>query len=109
MAIYVDDLVAWPQPPKPGAERFFGNGKLSCHLLTDGPMEELHRFAALLGMRRAWFQEELDPRLGHYDLTPILRERALALGAIAMRGIDLIALLDGTRPSDAPSPSSATS
>ncbi len=95
MAIYVDELVAWPQPPKAGAERFFGNGKLSCHLLTDGDMEDLHRFAERLGLRRAWFQAELTPQLGHYDLTPALRARAVELGATEMPGIDLIILLEG--------------
>jgi hypothetical protein len=94
MAIYVDELIAWPQPPKAGAERFFGNGKLSCHMLTDGDVEDLHHFAAQLGLRRAWFQQEIDQRLGHYDLTPSLRARALELGAIAMSGIDLILLLE---------------
>jgi hypothetical protein len=98
MAVYVDELVAWPQPPKPGAERFFGNGKLSCHLLTDGSMAELHLFAARLGLKRAWFQEEIDPRLGHYDLTPALRALAVELGAIEMPGIELIQLLDAQGP-----------
>jgi hypothetical protein len=94
MAVYVDELIAWPQPAKPGAERFFGNGKESCHLLTDGDMEELHHFAERLGLQRAWFQQEIDPYLGHYDLTPTLRAIAVEMGAVSMNGIDLIQLLE---------------
>ena len=35
-----------------------------CHMATDGSFEELHAFAARLGLRRAWFQRD------HYDLPP---------------------------------------
>jgi hypothetical protein len=79
--IYVDKLRAWP--PKPGAERYFGNGKLSCHLTTDGPIEELHQFAVeQLGLKGKYFQKH--PRnaaLDHYDLTPPMRAKALRRGA----------------------------
>lgn len=73
MTIYVDELRAWP-----GARHPFNNG--SCHLTTDGALEELHAFAARIGMRRSWFQNHrLAP---HYDLTPARREHALRLGAV---------------------------
>ena len=42
-------------------------------------LEELHAFAAKLGLKRAWFQD--DPRLPHYDLSPGRRRAAVALGA----------------------------
>ena len=46
-----------------------------CHMATDGSWEELHAFAARLGLRRAWFQGD------HYDLPPHGRAAAVALGA----------------------------
>ena len=69
----VDELKQWP-----GARPPFHRG--SCHLTTDGALEELHAFAAKIGMRRSWFQDHaLAP---HYDLTPPRRELAIRLGAI---------------------------
>lgn len=76
--VYVDELVAYPQAPKPGAERYFGNGRQSCHLTAD-TVEELHVFAARLGLKRAWFQPMSSP---HYDLTPNKRALAVKLGAV---------------------------
>ena len=73
MTVMVDELRCWP-----GARRPFHRG--SCHLATDGALDELHAFAARLGMRRAWFQ---DHRIApHYDLTPERRILALRLGAV---------------------------
>lgn len=73
MTIMVDELQRWPT-----RLRIFQAG--SCHLTTDGPLEELHAFAAKIGLRREWFQDHaLAP---HYDLTAKRREAALALGAV---------------------------
>ena len=77
MGVYVDGLFAWPQPPKPGAERFFGNGKASCHLFADS-LEELHAFAERLGLQRRYYQPEHG---GHYDLTSGKRKIAVLMGA----------------------------
>ena len=58
--------------------RWSGGG----HLQADTP-EELHEFAARLGLRREWFQAKPGrPENDHYDLTFRGRERALALGAM---------------------------
>ena len=46
-----------------------------CHMAVDGSFEELHVFAAALGIPRHRFQGD------HYDLPPWLRERAVELGA----------------------------
>ena len=51
----------------------------SCHLVAD-TLEELHEFAAKIGMKRQWFQD--DKRLPHYDLTAKRRSSALRYGAI---------------------------
>ncbi len=79
--IMVDDLVPWPLPKGASAQaaRVFG-GKESCHLTTDGDVEELHAFALKIGMKRAWFQAHRV--MDHYDLTPARRAAALRAGAV---------------------------
>lgn len=70
--IMVDEIRVWPHAKHP-----FRLG--SCHLTTDGPLDELHAFAQRIGMKRAWFQDhKIAP---HYDLTPGRRDRALLIGA----------------------------
>jgi len=48
-------------------------------MFTDGGLEELHRFANRIGMKREWFQDKKYP---HYDLTPKRRRIAVEHGAI---------------------------
>jgi len=67
----------WRAKP-PTNIRCFAKG--SCHLTTDGPIEELHAFAERIGLRRVWFQEH--PLVPHYDLTATKRAAALAAGAL---------------------------
>lgn len=85
----VDELVDWPVSDKASAQakRVFGPGKRSCHLTIEGSdLEPLHRFAELIGMKRAWFQ---DHRLmPHYDLTESRRAAALRAGAVFVSGRD---------------------
>jgi len=52
------------------------------HLITDGDVEELHRFAVEgLGLKRKWFQNK--PGYPHYDLTTEnAKRRAIEAGAI---------------------------
>jgi hypothetical protein len=58
--------------------RWTGGG----HLQADTP-EELHEFAARLGLRREWFQSKPGrPENDHYDLGARGRARAIELGAI---------------------------
>ncbi len=100
MAVFVDELVHWDIIPKAGAQRYFGNGKASCHMTTDDPtLAELHRMACApipppgwrkgdpqpkggygLGFERRWFQDE--PGHPHYDLIPGKRALAIKLGAV---------------------------
>jgi hypothetical protein len=53
-----------------------------CHLLADD-LDELHRFAARLGIKRTSFQGPPRRAAPHYDLTGYERSRAIALGAVA--------------------------
>lgn len=71
MTVYVDDFRI---PARVG--------RLSArwsHLTAD-TRDELHEFAARLGMRRSWFQDKGDGRW-HYDVTDPKREQAIRLGA----------------------------
>ena len=69
MAVYVDAAIwRW-------------SGLKWCHLLADDP-DELHRFAALLGIKRVSFQGPPKSATPHYDLTGYERSKAIALGAI---------------------------
>jgi hypothetical protein len=93
MAAYVDDLQVWPN-----ARGIFRAG--SCHLASD-TLDELHEFAARLGMRREWFQPGRG-RHPHYDLVKSRRDRAVALGAIEVSGRDLIMLWRAQREAASP-------
>ncbi|TWT22534.1 DUF4031 domain-containing protein [Luteimonas marina] len=67
MTVYVDDAVTlW-------------RGQRWAHLMAD-TLEELHAFAARLGLPRRAFQDKTSG--AHYDVTADLRERAIALGAM---------------------------
>lgn len=69
MAVYVDDAVTlW-------------RGRRWAHLMAD-TLVELHAFAAALGIPRHAFQDRTSG--AHYDVPADLRERALALGAVAI-------------------------
>ena len=70
MAVYVDEPV-WEW-----------RGRRWCHLLADTE-EELHAFAAELGLRRAWFQHKPErPWQDHYDLPEEIRVEAVRAGAM---------------------------
>ena len=69
--IYVDAM----RPCKPNKVWKY---KESCHLTTDGDIEELHYFAAQLYLNRTWLQDGRHP---HYDLTVAKRRLALEFGA----------------------------
>lgn len=66
MAVYVDD------------SRLTWRGKNWCHLVADS-IDELHAFAARLGLKKEWFQERT--MYPHYDVTVNVKARALTMGA----------------------------
>ena len=61
----------------------------NCHLLADTE-EELHAFAAKIGMKRAWFQDGETHSMPHYDLVANRRKMAVKLGAIEIGRKELI-------------------
>lgn len=50
-------------------------GRTWAHLVSDSSYDELHEFAARLGLQREWFQGD------HYDIPASVRAEAIALGA----------------------------
>src|SRR3546814_16479257 len=78
MTVYVDDAVTlW-------------RGHRWAHLMAD-TLDELHDFAARLGIPRRAFQDKTSG--AHYDVTAQLRERAIALGAMPISRHDDRALM----------------
>ncbi len=68
MAVYVDEAIwSW-------------QGRKWCHLIADD-IDELHRFAATLGLHRLSYQGPPKTPSPHYDLTAFERSRAIANGA----------------------------
>ncbi len=78
--VFVDVLFVAPsgnaQAHRVGERK--ANGHRWCHMWSDD-LEALHRVAAAIGLKRAWFQDHRTP---HYDLTPAKRALALKAGAV---------------------------
>lgn len=77
MPVYVDALRDWGWKLGP-----------SCHLMADSA-EELHAFAARLGLRRSWFQTSSSAP--HYDLVASKRKLAVELGAVEWTDREMVA------------------
>lgn len=94
MSVYVDNANI---PAKVGR-----HDSTWCHLITDNPdLEELHRFAESIGLRRAYFQDKRygpkDPGRPHYDVTASKRRAAVAAGAVEIDIRDVKAVNDRRR------------
>ncbi|HEY5817298.1 MAG TPA: DUF4031 domain-containing protein [Mesorhizobium sp.] len=89
MAVYVDEAI-WPMA-----------GRRWCHLLADD-IEELHRFAAQLGVKRSSYQGPPRTTKPHYDITAFERDRALRLGAVACTREEIVAVLKRVRSKAGP-------
>lgn len=78
MTIFVGELFT-ATPRTKQAQRF---GNQWCHMTSDADnIEELHLFAAKLGLRRQYFQGD-KPWFQHYDLIASKRAQAVKLGAV---------------------------
>jgi len=75
MAVYVD------------SRSWLWQGQNWGHLIGDS-LEELHEFAARLGLQSEWFQNST--KFPHYDITLKMKSSALAAGAIQLKGRDFI-------------------
>jgi hypothetical protein len=83
MAVLVDELREYPHVR--------WTVKHWCHMVSDESFDELHAFAAALGIPRERFQRD------HYDLPPHLRDRAVAGGAVEVTIGDLAHRMAGPR------------
>jgi hypothetical protein len=83
MAVLVDELREYPHTRLPFRHW--------CHLVSDTDFDELHAFAARLGIPRSRFQGD------HYDLPTHLREAAVALGATEVTARELTGRMAGPR------------
>jgi Protein of unknown function (DUF4031) len=83
MTVLVDELREYPHTRLPFRHW--------CHLVSDTSFEEVHAFAARLGIPRHRFQGD------HYDLPAHLREQAVALGAREVSVRELTGRMAGPR------------
>lgn len=85
VAVYIDQAI-WDW-----------HGLKWAHLLADDT-DELHRFAARLGVHRISYQGPPKTSIPHYDLTGFERRRAIAAGAIACSREDIVVVVRRLRP-----------
>ena len=52
-----------------------GSSREFCHMIGTESLDELHKFAGSIGLKRCWFHKH------HYDLTPGKRFQAMRAGA----------------------------
>ena len=83
MTVLVDELREYPHTRLPFRHW--------CHLVSDTGYDELHAFAAQLGIPRSRFQGD------HYDLPTHLREQAVELGAHEVTTRELTGRMAGPR------------
>jgi hypothetical protein len=84
MTVYVDEAI-WRYA-----------GRKWCHLLADDT-DELHRFAAVLGIHRLSYQGPPKTSAPHYDITGFERDRALRLGARPSSRDEIVAVFRRVR------------
>lgn len=90
---YVDELATANRP----GFAFRPHSWNWCHLATDGTLEELHAFAAELGVDFAFYRGpgQLNPNadqgeVPYYDLTPGQRLAAVTRGALPVLSVELV-------------------
>ncbi|QIS16897.1 DUF4031 domain-containing protein [Nocardia arthritidis] len=102
MSVYVDQLIDYGETAR---KRRLPDTRW-CHLTAD-TRQELHRFAARIGLRRTWFQDPVvsgkpwpakpgspHARMWHYDLTPGKRAAAIRAGAIEITNTEMSAVMN---------------
>lgn len=84
MAVYVDAAI------------WHWVGRRWCHLLADDT-DQLHRFAAQLGLKRSSYQGPPKTSAPHYDITGFERDRAVRLGAVECSREEIVAVFRRVR------------
>ena len=84
MAVYVDAAI-WKWA-----------GRRWCHLMADDT-DELHRFAARIGVHRLVYQGPPRTSAPHYDITAFERTKAVRLGAIECSREEIVAVFRRVR------------
>lgn len=79
MTVFVDDPI------------WLWKGRKWCHLMAD-EIDELHRFAKLIGLHRLSYQGPPKTSAPHYDITGFERDRALRLGALPCGRAEIVEL-----------------
>lgn len=83
--ILVDGISTYPASMTRGLP-----GRQWCHMISDTSEEELHAFAARIGLTREWAQLRPKASAADYDLTPSRRAKAVATGAIEVTARELV-------------------
>jgi hypothetical protein len=86
-------------------------GRWWCHLLCDdfspAGLQQLHGFAARMGLHTRAFHDPPGRPRPHYDLTPEMREVALQMGALQLTMRQVVEFLElgrGRRTNDSGNP-----
>jgi hypothetical protein len=81
--VYVDELRTYEESQFHGPMRgqALRHGRSWCHMTADN-LDELHRMAERIGLKREWFQPHPRVQFAHYDLTPGKRAQAIRWGAM---------------------------
>ncbi|OPC84972.1 hypothetical protein B4N89_11510 [Embleya scabrispora] len=95
MTVYVDEITDHTR-----AARLKGLRYTRWSHLTADTRDELHAFAARLGLKRSWFQNATNYRW-HYDVVPSKRALAIRLGAVEIDRYRLAELMAERRFSEA--------
>lgn len=90
--IYVDRIQTYPASMCRGLP-----SRQWCHLISDTSLDELHAFAQLIGLKRAWAQLPPKASAPHYDLTPLRRAAAVKAGATEVNRNEFVAAVHRLR------------
>ena len=66
-------------------------GKLGWSHLVADDVNELHKFAKIIGLKESWFQAKTDKP--HYDVKGMMRIRAIEYGAMEVSSKKIVKIL----------------
>lgn len=66
------------------------------HLVTDGPVQELHSFAEKAGLPRRWFENKRGKLHPHYDVFGMNKINVVQAGAKCVRPRELAVILQNS-------------